>query len=256
MKRKSLLFALLVALFMPWAAQAQETLTVCDGTATNEYLPVYGFYMDTQGTTSEFIIPANTEGMSGMVGGTISKLTFYRSGSPQSWGNPIIQLYLGEVEGTTLSSVNGPSNFTVVKTMVWSNQQSTIEVEFDVPYTYGGGNLLIGTYVQSSGTYKSTSFFGVTAPSGSGYCTYPSWGGISENPQSFIPKTTFTYEAVNTDCPKPNNLVASNVTPHTADLSWESDGFEFVLQYKKASPTFRAFPLRFRERPVLRESIF
>lgn len=178
MKKLSIFLMLLMVLCVPLAANAQETLTVCDGTATNEYLPVYGFYMDTQGTTSEFIIPANTEGMSGMVGGTISKLTFYISGSSsQSWGKPFIQLYLGEVEGTTLSSVNGPSNFTVVKTMVWSNQQSTIEVEFDEPYTYGGGNLLIGTYIKSSGNYKSTNFYGVTAPSGSGYCTYPSGGG-------------------------------------------------------------------------------
>ena len=59
MIKKSLLLTLLLAILVPWAAQAQETLTVCNGTETNEYLPVYGYYMDTQGTTSEFIIPAN-----------------------------------------------------------------------------------------------------------------------------------------------------------------------------------------------------
>jgi len=209
---------LLLAILAPWAAQAQETLTVCNGTETNEYLPVYGYYVDTQGTTSEFIIPANTEGMSDMEGGTISKLTFYRSGSPASWGNPTIQLYLGEVEGTTLSSVNGPSNFTVVKTMVWSNQQSTIEVEFDVPYTYGGGNLLIGTYVASTGSYKHTYFFGVSAPSGSGYCHYLSYNAS----QSFLPKTTFTYEpASQGDCEKPETVTPSQITPNTAMLNWQ-----------------------------------
>ena len=46
MKRKSLLFALLLALFMPWVANAQETLTVYgDGTqTTNAYVPMYGGY--------------------------------------------------------------------------------------------------------------------------------------------------------------------------------------------------------------------
>ena len=221
----------LLAVFSFSGARAQETLTVNDGTTTDEYVPVYGYYVDTQGITSEFIIPANTEGMSGMVGGTISKVTFYLSGSPATWGSPTIQLYLGEVEGTTLSGVNGPTNFTVVKTMVWSNQQSTIEVEFDEPYTYGGGNLLIGTYVQSKGGYKHTYFLGVSAPSGSGYCHYSN----NNSSRSFLPKTTFTYEPADDDCPKPKNLAASNVTAHTAELSWESEGTAFILQYKKAS---------------------
>ena len=126
MKRKSLLFALLVALFMPWAAQAQEELTVCDGTTTNNYIPFYGSYVDTQGCTCEFIIPAETEGMSDMEGGTISKLTFYISGTPQTWGSPTIQVYMGEVEGTTLSGINGPANFTTVYTGTVSNQTNPL----------------------------------------------------------------------------------------------------------------------------------
>ena len=222
MKRKSLLFALLVALFMPWAAQAQEELTVCEGTTTNSYIPVYGLYVDTQGCTSEFIIPAETEGMSDMEGGTISKVTFYISEIPGTWGSPVIQLYLGEVEGTTLSSISGPSNFTVVKTMVWSNQQSTIEVEFDEPYTYEGGNLLIGTYVQTKGSYKTTYFLGVSAPSGSS--RYSSSGpGTTGTAQSFLPKTTFTYEPAQQGgdvCEKPATLVAENVTGNSATLTW------------------------------------
>ena len=49
MKRKSLLFALLVALFMPWAAQAQETVEIGTdgGTTTNNYLPGYTLYDNT-----------------------------------------------------------------------------------------------------------------------------------------------------------------------------------------------------------------
>ena len=218
MKRKSLLFALLVALFMPWAANAQETVTVCDGTTTNSKIPVNGLYTDTQGTTSEFIIPAETEGMSDMEGGTISKVTFYISEIPGTWGSPVIQLYLGEVEGTTLSSLYGPSNFTVVKTMVWSNQQSTIEVEFDEPYTYEGGNLLIGTYVQTAGSYKTTNFYGVTGETG---CSRYNNGSGTGTSQNFLPKTTFTYTAGSgVTCEKPETFEASNVTSNSADLTW------------------------------------
>ena len=220
MKRKNLLFLLLALIFAPWAANAQETVTVNDGTTTNAKIPVNGLYTDTQGTTSEFIIPAETEGMSDMEGGTISKVTFYISQIPDTWGSPVIQLYLGEVEGTTLSSLYGPSNFTVVKTMVWSNQQSTIEVEFDEPYTYEGGNLLIGTYVQTKGGYKTTNFYGVTGEEG---CSRYNNGSGTGTSQNFLPKTTFSYEPAQQGgdpCEKPATLVAENVTGNSASLTW------------------------------------
>ena len=223
MKRKNLLFALLLALFMPWAAQAQEELTVCDGTTTNNYIPFYGSYVDTQGCTCEFIIPAETEGMSDMEGGTISKLTFYISGTPQTWGSPTIQVYMGEVEGTTLSGINGPANFTTVYTGTVSNQTNPLVIELSDAYTYEGGNLLIGTYVQTaSSTYKSTPFYGVSAASGSSYYhSGSSWGTATA--QSFLPKTTFTYEPAQQGgdvCEKPATLVAENVTGNSATLTW------------------------------------
>ena len=208
---------------MPWAAQAQEELTVCDGTTTNNYIPFYGSYVDTQGCTCEFIIPAETEGMSDMEGGTISKLTFYISGTPQTWGSPTIQVYMGEVEGTTLSGINGPANFTTVYTGTVSNQTNPLVIELSDAYTYEGGNLLIGTYVQTaSSTYKSTPFYGVSAASGSSYYhSGSSWGTATA--QSFLPKTTFTYEPAQQGgdvCEKPATLVAENVTGNSATLTW------------------------------------
>ena len=98
--KKHLLLLLMALMFAPWAMNAQETLTVCDGTTTNSYVPIYGLYVDTQGQNSEFIIPAETEGMSAMEGGEISKLAFYISGTPSTWGSPTVQVYMGEVEGT------------------------------------------------------------------------------------------------------------------------------------------------------------
>ena len=80
MKTKHLLLLLLMALVAPWVANAQtQTLTVCDGDDgfNNNFIPIAGTYVDTQGTISEFIIPSTTEGMADMVGASISKLTFY-----------------------------------------------------------------------------------------------------------------------------------------------------------------------------------
>ena len=135
MKTKHLLLTLLLAVMVPWAAMGQtQTLTVCDGIVANNFIPIAGTYVDTQGTISEFIIPSTTEGMANMVGAAISKLTFYLDDVPSySWDSPTFQWYMGEVECTTLSSAYGPSGFSTVATCVLSNQSSTLEVEFDTP---------------------------------------------------------------------------------------------------------------------------
>ena len=238
--KKALLFTLLMALLMPWAANAQETLTVCDGsvsgttTTTNDYVPIYGLYVDTQGQNSEFIIPAETEGMSDMVEGTISKLAFYITNSPATWGSPTVQVYMGEVEGTTLSSLNGPTNFTTVWTGTLSNQNATMEITLSTPYTYEGGNLLIGMYVQTaSSAYKSTTFSGITAPSGSSRYNQGSGSGSA---QSFLPKTTFTYEpAAAGDCEKPETCEVSDVTGTSATLTWSGGSGTYNVELKGGS---------------------
>ena len=233
---------LLMATFLPRQAKAQETLTVCDGkapgttTSTNSFIPIYGSYVDTQGTTSEFIIPATTEGMDALEGGEISKLTFYISNNPATWGSPVIQIYMGEVEGTTLSSINGPTNLTVVYEGVLSNTQAAMEIELNEPYTYEGGNLLIGTYVKTkSDTYKATSFSGISAPSGSSRYKSSSYG--SGTAQSFLPMTTFTYTAAAGGCAKPSSVAPADITSNSATINWTGESDNYNVQYKKKTET-------------------
>ena len=57
MKRK-LLFGLVLALLGVVNSVSADELTVYDGTTTNQYIPTYGYYADTQGQLSEFMIPA------------------------------------------------------------------------------------------------------------------------------------------------------------------------------------------------------
>ena len=230
--KKVLLWITLTALLVPWAVQADE-LTINDGTTTNSYVPIYGLYTDTQGTNSEFIIPAETDGMSDLVGATINTLTFYISNPPVSWGTPVIQLYIGEVDETTISALHGPSNFTIVATGVWDNTQSTLEIVFDNPYTYEGGNLLIGAYVQTAGDYKTTNFLGVTAPSGAARYNQGSGAGSA---QSFLPKVTFDYTpGSGSTCDKPSSFEVSNIAATGATLTWADGSGSYNVEYKKAS---------------------
>lgn len=157
----------LLALFSFIGARAQQTLTVCDGTDNNYYVPFYGFFADAQGAASECVIPSDLLGE--MAGGTITAMTFYlQQPAAEAWTGTH-QVYIGEVDATTLTGITGPDAFTVVKTASFDATGTELTVEFDEPYTYEGGNLLIGTYVSVAGNYKSAYFYGVNQTENTGW---------------------------------------------------------------------------------------
>ena len=191
-------------------------LTVNDGTATNQYIPMYGYYFDDY-TKSECIIPASE--LTGMVGGTITSITFYPSSvatNNNTWGEAVQTVFLKEVSGTTLGgSYSGTSGGTTVKVgspldMPIAGEAYTIT--FDTPYTYGGGNLLIGIY-NDDGSYNKVEWYGTNNLS-SGVSAYgyngSSLSSVSYTAQSFLPKTTFTFTI--------STSAFFSLTPSTATL--------------------------------------
>lgn len=243
MKSKRLFLLPLITLLAPCLVIAQSitTLTVCDGNASNACIPVNGTYVDTQGSTCEFIIPANTEGMDEMVGGTISKMTFHLSYQASSaWVGAVFNVYLAEVGYTTLNGVTGPNGCSIVYTGPLDGSNETMEIVFSSSYLYQGGNLLVGTYVQTpSNTWFTASFRGLTASQAS----YWHCNNLN-NSHDFIPKTTFTYTPAPGFCEKPQNLLLTwNYNPSTGytipGLQWDEIGSNalFNVQYKKNSDT-------------------
>ena len=230
---KKLLFSMLLLLMTAIGAVAQETLTVYDGTQSNSYVPFYGLYADTQGAASECVIPSDQ--LEDMVNGTITAMKFYISSSANAAWTGTHQVYIGEVDATTLSGIYGPSSFTVVKTASFDATGTELSITFDSPYTYGGGNLLIGTYVSVAGNYKGASFTGINQTENT--AMYRSSGSGSATAVKFLPKTTFTYTpGAAPTCSKVNNLVADNITTSSADITWEAGGSEtaWVLKYGPA----------------------
>ncbi len=170
----------------------RRELTICDDGTTNEYVPVYGLFADAY-LKCEYIIPA-TE-ISAMNGEEISKMKFYLS-SPASagWGDANFKVFMKEVANTTISAYTGYADATVVYQGALDGTQDEMDVNFTTPYTYHGGNLLIGFYNETIGTWKSASFYGQEASNAcvQGY-SYSSLGEVSTNVRNFLPKTTFTY---------------------------------------------------------------
>ena len=169
-----------------------QTLTVHDGTtATNSYVPVYGYYADAY-LKCEMVYPAGE--LSEMADGTINSITFYASTPASEAWTGTWQVFVTEVADATISSFVGPG--TVVYEGLLDGTQESMTINFDTPYAYSGGNLLIGVYLTSTGNYKSVTWAGETVDGASvqGY-NYSSLAGVTASQRNFLPKTTFSYEA-------------------------------------------------------------
>ena len=237
MKIKQTILTLLLT-FIGLSTYADE-ITVYDGTSLNNHIPFFGVYAD-YGMRNQFIIPANQ--LTDMNGCDITKLTFYSNTESQSYDEGVT-VYLKEVNYTTFSSATFEewSSMTTVYTGTISVSNNQMDINLTSPYSYGGGNLMIGFQVTTWGTAcTGISWYGVNQASGVNTSAYNkansshTWSS-DVTPEAFIPKTTLTYEEASTSCPKPANLTASVTNSHTATVTWESDFTSFNLRYKVAS---------------------
>ena len=188
MKKK--VFSLMMTLVLAFVGLAHASeLTVNDGTTTNGYVPVYGYYADAY-LKAEFVMPAAD--LAEMNGATINGMTFYASQTSVSWGAASFQVFLTEVGSATISAFNGPG--TVVYEGALSIVDGQMVVNFTTPYQYNGGNLLVGFYNTVTGDYVTSSWYGVSAPGASvqGY-SYSDLASVSPTQRNFLPKTTFAY---------------------------------------------------------------
>lgn len=183
-----MLFALLTSANPAWA----QELTVNDGTTTNSYVPLYGNWADAY-LKCEFVIPASD--LTEMSGKKVQGMKFYAYSSSVSWTGTF-QVFLKEVETTTLSAYSGTTDATTVYTGTLSVTSKEMSITFNSDYTYNGGNLLVGVYQTVPGNYTSCSFYGVSATSGASIYGYnsSSLDGVTATAQSFLPKVTFTYQ--------------------------------------------------------------
>ena len=170
-------------------------------TTTNQYVPIYGLYAD-YGCHSQFIIPASD--LSGIpTGSTITKLTFYCNKNSQSFFGGKAQVQIGEVSNTSFSSTTFiTSGLTTVTassaTTLTTNASGELEITLDIPYTYQGGNLLIGVGGYGSQYASGTNWTGVSKSDNVAIYKYNSSASTSipsgsGNAAKFAPKTTITY---------------------------------------------------------------
>ena len=177
------LFALLA---VPLVTQAQEELTVAEGTTSNSYVPFEGYNADAA-QHNQVLYPADM--LSEMSGGEITQMVFYIDQSANNGNNTAADrlgtwtVSLGETDATTLSGLITDVELTQVYEGYFDCSTGTLTLEFDAAYTYNGGNLLIDIN-HAAASWNRWYFFGETAE-GASY-TYNSQ-------RNFLPQTTFTY---------------------------------------------------------------
>ena len=199
--------------------------TVCDGTNTCSYVPMYGDYFHFY-TKSECVMPANQ--LVGMDDCQITSITFYPYAvGINSWDNTVQRVFLKEVDLPILANhFNGLTDGTIVfegnlPSPAPSDESYTIT--FTEPYTYHGGNLLIGVYNTQRGSNNGIYWYGIQNDGLWDVAGYGASGvdlnsTVYYNQINFLPKTTFSY--IPNSMGRPRNLTASNIAIHSATLSW------------------------------------
>ncbi len=222
--------ALLVSSSVVWA----DEITIADGTGTTGYVPIYGMYADAVHHTQSIYPASMLEDLP--VGCTITKLTYYLSGLTDANLTSTFVFKLGETSSESFASAafdNSPT--TVVFTGNVVTTSNPVVIEFDEPYIYNGGNLLIDESNVAAGNWKTTNFYAISHTGGSVY----KQGSGSATSCAYLPKVTIEYSGGQVaTCHRVKNVAAVPAT-NSALVSWTSEGTEsqWVVAYKTASDT-------------------
>ena len=216
------------------------SIVVNDGTKTNDYVPVYGMYVDNGTTASQFIVPA--ESLQEIMWDSITTLTFYASQATSNWGASEFEVYMTTTEDATIGALVDWNSLTQV--MVSGNLSivdNKMVVSLSEPFHYTGDNLLIGfkQTAASGGSsfYSTSSWYGVTA-NGASIGGYGSGNNMAQ--RNFLPKMTINYVPGQAPaCMWATHLNVSNITAEGATIAWdavEGANWEYALVLADEEP--------------------
>ncbi|MBQ6307940.1 MAG: choice-of-anchor J domain-containing protein, partial [Bacteroidales bacterium] len=233
MKRKSLLFLLLFALLVPWAANAQTTVTIGEGTATSNTNPIGTYY---NYSITEQLYTAEEIGMAG----TISSISFYYMGIAAK--DIPLAVYMANVDAEDLSTGISLADAEMVfsGTLPVTTTAGWVTINLDTPFAYDGtSSLLIGCikdylYYFSGqswqGTATTTTMARYTQSDSAGpYTTSTVPSSIQANRPNIQMEITAGSGPV---CEKPETFEVSNVTANSATLTWTGGSGTYNVEYK------------------------
>lgn len=246
MKKIRLFVLMLMAFFMPLAMQAQETIEIGTGTSGGSSTPfssLWGY------SFVEQVYLADEIGM----GGSITTVSFHLH---QTYTDAIthdIVLYMKNVDRETFSE-NTDWEPVLAEDIVYAGQWEIpanytgwLTIELDSPFDYDGtSNLMIGMHEYTSG--YSTRYFTYSEVANSVIRFYSdSYNPDPYNLSSYSGNKGITNARSNIQleitpsgdniCLKPTTVTVGDITKNSANVTWESEGNLWNLQYKLASDT-------------------
>ena len=181
-KRTRLLIAILISFVAFLPAKANQYLTVCEGDELSNTAPINLVYADEIGTRTQIIYPASI--LAEMTGEVINSVKFYTS-EPLTESGGLLLVSIGETTKTGFTDVTYVEELTQIASYTMTSGLTEVEITFDTPYYYKGGNLVFETVVDQASMYSFITFIG-TRPDD--YTTITR-GEIGR----FLPQTTFDY---------------------------------------------------------------
>ena len=213
--KKFLLSLLTLVLLLPWAANAQNSWTIADGTYLHSKVPLDFYNCDGSGERrAQMLYPASL--LSEMTGNALSAISFYhQSGVTKTLTSSTWYLKLGITDETDLSSGFSDIPLTTVYSGNLIVTSGVITFEFNSAYTYTGGNLIVEIYTTgASGNWFGSSSQGCYGVDNVG-STYSSMS--SPNATDFVPKVTFTKAP---SCFPVTIGKTTNITTTSARINW------------------------------------
>ena len=162
-------------------AFALNQLTLYDGDEPN-YAPIDNSYLDEVGTRGQVIYPAAD--LAEMNGEVINSIKFYTL-EPTTVSGGKIDILIGETTKSDFTDMSYVEGLTRVATISMIKGVTELEIVFDTPYLYHGGNLVVEAIVTEATTYMFIPYIGDRPSSYTAIVR----GQISK----FLPKTTFDY---------------------------------------------------------------
>ena len=194
----SILMMLLLAAFF---LKAQPVITVADGDFTDSHLPMMGIGNPQSpiisGLINQMIYPEDS--LKALLNAPIVKIVFYATGSVSYGVSGTIKLM--QTSTTTLAELENTSSATeVYHGAIDIGENGLLEFEFDAPFTYTGGNLLIELATTEPSTVTGVSFYGIETLEDVSFSDYVvnahAMMILPVNlPSKFLPKITFYLTA-------------------------------------------------------------
>ncbi len=237
-----------------WQPAAAESVTVCGSTTyiSSEFLPVYGYWMDTQGVETQMIYPSSMFKLEGNGVNKIDAITFYSTAPvPAGLGGKTLIVRMGETYTTTISSrsemISNRNSMDVVYEGTLTTGATEITIEFQTPYVYQGNNIMIDFYVKESSTVTGEHCNWI----GEIQQEHASWNS-KDGGEYFLPKMTITYSAyqeqavdfgkksvgsTSTETIDVANVTAYSLSPESGAFTVTKSGDTFTVTFTPTAAT-------------------